>query len=115
MSRQTYAAPREAQERWPELSAFISSSVHGDDDVPVEEDVDRCIASYDLKKRQTLIREWWNWNATAEAVNDIRFAIEALDGNVLFGDADHARKFMNACYEKLITSVRREVGKDWKP
>lgn len=115
MARSTYELPRDARQQWPALAAFLTATVHGDDDRHVQDDIDNAIAASALNARKTLAREWWNWNATAGTISDVRFAIEALDRNICFADAHDARAFMNDLYDRVIVSVRREAGKDWRP
>ena len=73
------------------------------------------IASLGLEQREAIAREWWAWNAAEGRGDDIRFGIESLDSGIAFGDAKHARDFMNSGYDRLIASVRREAGRNWKP
>lgn len=115
MSRSLREARKHALMTWPVLAEFLHEAVHGDNDVPVGQDVDRVIASYDLDRRKSLALEWWHWNATAGRVNDIRVAVEALDPNVLIDTAEHARRFMNGVYDKVVVTMRSDAGQDWKP
>ena len=106
---------RSAFETWPALAKFLETVIHGDDSRVVQDDVQEQIGALPLSERENLAREWWNWNATAGAIDDIRFAIEAFDSGFAFDTADHARAFMNDVYDRLIVSVRSEAGKGWRP
>lgn len=115
MSRHGYQARREAREQWPSLAGFLIAALHRDDDRSVQDDVDVGLAGMSLAQRQQLAREWWDWNAVAGRVDDVRFAIEAFDSGLAFDTADHARTFMNEPYDRVIGTVRRELDERWRP
>lgn len=72
------------------------------------------VASLDHRARKQVAVEWWDWNATAGAVADIRAALAHLGIEPPFDTAVEARKFMNQTYDALILAVRsKEPG--WKP
>ena len=108
-----------AEERWPLLSRVLSGYFH-QDYAEVHGSVDgalaQAISDASLAHKQTLLKQWWNWNQTEGATDDIRRLLN--DG---FGIALHfkkpidARNFMNGIYDGFIRSVRQEAGKDWKP
>ena len=72
------------------------------------------VDSLDHRACKEVASEWWDWNATAGAVEDIRAALAHLGVEPPFDTAAEARKFMNQAYDALILAVRsKEPG--WEP
>lgn len=106
------------EERWPTLSQFLG---HCHEDWPelyetVEKAIDAAISSHSLDSRQQALRDWRDCNVAAATGQDIRSLLnDGFGVNVHFEQPIDARNFWNSTYDKLIVSVRSEVGKDWKP
>jgi hypothetical protein len=87
-----------------------------DDHGSPDKAIDAAIDENPLDFRQEVARQWWNWNATEGAQYDPRSAInDGLGVEVIFENPDEARQFMNAVYDKLVVSIRRETGEFWNP
>ena len=118
MSRKTRELRLEAEERWPTLYQLLAAYCHEDLGIchgSPEGAVDAAIADYPLGTRQTVLREWRDWNSNVGSKYDPRAAVnDGLGVNVFFEQPEDARVFMNMIYDKLITSVRRETGDGWK-
>lgn len=118
MTRATRRRRLDAEERWPHLYKFLGAYLHQDwpeDSGTPEAAVDLAIAEHSLEERQAVARQWWNWNAIEGSKADPRPAInDGLGIEVWFETPLEARQFMNAVYDKIIVSIRKEV-KDWKP
>ncbi|MEO6359034.1 MAG: contact-dependent growth inhibition system immunity protein [Sphingomicrobium sp.] len=109
---------REHQERWPALCQFLGGYLHQDwPDVYGKPHlaIAAAVAEYPLSNRQQVAREWWNWNQSAGAVDDVRKQAYSLGVCVSFNTPIDARHFMNSVYDRLVESIRIEVGRDWKP
>ena len=119
MSRKSYEQRRIAEERWPTLYQFLAAYCHEDlrdfHGTP-EGAVDAAVADYSLEMRQTVLREWRDWNIAEGSKNDPRLAVnDGLGVNVMFYQPVDARDFMNVVYNKLIVSVRSETEAKRKP
>lgn len=72
------------------------------------------VESLSHRERKQVATEWWRWNASAGAVNDVRAPIAHLGVEPPFDSPLEARKFMNEIYDALIVAIRsKEDG--WKP
>jgi hypothetical protein len=118
MGRATRQRRIDAQERWPDLYQFLAAHPHRDwpdDSRTPEAAVDLAISEHGLEQRQSIARQWWDWNAVEGSDADPRPAInDGLGVEVSFDTPREGREFMNSVYDKLIVSIRQEV-KDWKP
>ena len=119
MSRKSRERWLEAEEKWPTLQQFIACLFHQDAHL-ISDSIDGLIkhgvGSWTLGQRQQVAREWWDWNQTAGAIDDIRQLLtDGLGVDWNLATPLDARKFMNAIYHAIIVSVRAEAGKDWKP
>ena len=72
------------------------------------------VDSLDHTGRKQIAAEWWDWNARAGAVDDIRPALAHLGVEPPFDTAADARKFMNQLYDALIVAIRA-TAPGWKP
>jgi hypothetical protein len=62
-----------------------------------------------LEHRRAILKEWWDWNASAGAVDDIRPLFEdGLAVDLFFDEAIDARNFMNRLYDELLVRVKAE-------
>jgi hypothetical protein len=68
----------------------------------------------DHTSRKQVAAEWWDWNALAGAVDDIRTPLAHLGVEPPFETAADARKFMNQLYDALIVAIRAKAP-GWKP
>jgi len=68
----------------------------------------------DHKNRKQVAAEWWDWNASAGAVHDIRMPLAVLGVEPPFDTAADARKFMNQLYDALIVAIRA-TAPGWRP
>lgn len=60
--------------------------------------------------RREIVREWWDWNSSQRAVDDIRpFLKYGFRVAIEFKTALEARHFMNRVHEELTTGVRAET------
>ena len=109
---------KEAEDRWPNLKAFLQGYLHEDwpvDDRTPENAVDRAITETPTNQLKLVTSEWWDWNVrSARAPSLERQITEGLGVNVNFKSSAEAREFMNALYDKLIIAIRKEE-KGWKP
>jgi hypothetical protein len=109
----------EARERWPLLSNFFGCYLHEDYRIfhgSPEAAVDAAVAEHSLEQRQAILKEWRDWNARRGWQEDVhRFMWDGFAVYYTFDSAPEARQFMNMVYEKLITSVRAETERRWKP
>lgn len=113
MSSKTRRIRSEAEERWPALCQFFGEHLHRDLAEPVS--LEAAVAACDAESRKQLAREWWDWNATAGAVDDIQRSIaEGLGGYPQFESPLAARRFMNGIYDKLIVAIRIDAP-NWRP
>ena len=118
MSRATRQRRLDAEERWPDLFRFLGCYLHQDwpeESGSPEAAIDLAIAEHDLQERQTVARQWWDWNAVEGSKFDPRSSVnDGLGVEVWFEKPEEARVFMNSVYDKLIVSIRKEA-KGWKP
>ncbi|MEE4339446.1 contact-dependent growth inhibition system immunity protein [Erythrobacter sp.] len=109
---------KEAEDRWPNLKAFLQGYMHEDwpvDDGTPENPVDRAVAETPLSALKSVASEWWQWNSSAGSAHDPRRQIhDGLSVNVHFKTSLEARQFMNLVYDKLIVAIRKDE-KGWKP
>lgn len=62
-----------------------------------------------LEHRRAILKEWWDWNASEGAVDDIRpFLLDGFAVDLVFESPLQARSFMNRVYDELIMRVRAE-------
>jgi hypothetical protein len=119
VSRKFRERSLEAQERWPNLVQFLGGYLLQDwpeQSGTPEAAVDAAITGWDLAGRQLALKEWRDWNNLRGCRSDIAASMnDGLGVEVHFASELDARQFMNMVYEKLIASVRAEVGRDWKP
>ena len=119
MSRRTRERRLEAEERWPELCRFLGGYLH--EDWPemygsISNAVDVGVREWHLAGRQAVLREWRDWNSSVGWTNEVvAFLQDGIGVNVHFNSDVEARQLMNAVYDKLIVSVRRETSREWKP
>jgi hypothetical protein len=118
VTRATRQRRLDAKQRWPDLFQLLGAYLHQDwpeESGTPEAAVALAIAEHSLEQRQTVARQWWDWNAVEGSKADPRPAInDGLGVEVWFDTPLEARQFMNAVYDKLIVSIRGEV-RDWKP
>lgn len=117
MSRKWHERRRRAEERWPTLCQFLAAYCHEDwpdfHGTP-EGAIDAAIADYPFEGRQTVLREWRDWNGVEGTQHDPRAAVnEGLGVEMMFYQPEAARAFMNMVYDKLILSVRQETEAKW--
>lgn len=119
MSRKRYRLRAEIEERWPTLYQFLACYCHQDWTYhygSFEEAIEAAISDYPLDARQRVLKEWRDCNVIAMTGDDIRSTLQDGFGvNVYFTTPIDARNFWNTVYDKLIVSVRDEVGERWKP
>ncbi len=72
------------------------------------------LSELDHASRKQVATEWWDWNARAGAVHDIRTPLAHLGVEPPFDTAADARKFMNQLYDALIVAIRA-TAPGWKP
>ena len=119
MSRRSRELRLEANERWPNLCQFLGGHLH--QDWPIhsgspEKAVEHALAEWDLAGRRSVLVEWRDWNQIRGCRPDVTTSMNDELGVDVFFETDlEARQFMNMVYDKLITSVRAETSKDWKP
>lgn len=118
MGRATRQRRIDAQERWPDLYQFLAGYLHQDwpeESGTPEAAVAIAIADHDLGQRQSVVRQWCDWNASEGSMFDPRAAVnDGLGVELAFAEPIEARAFMNEVYDMLIVSIRKEV-KGWKP
>ena len=117
MSRMNREGRKKTQVQWPVMSEALTAHfgerfwMHYASAIAARtalaEELDHTV-------QKQLLREWWDWNATAGAVDDPRTAIAHLGVELPFEMAIEARQFMNAIYEEVITRVRAKAP-GWKP
>jgi hypothetical protein len=116
MSRASHQKRQEAMASWPELSGLFGGCLHQDavaDHGSYEAAIKDQLSLRSVPELQALARQWWHWNATAGAVDDVGPLLNHLgmaDGLT----AAEARKFMNQVYDLLIVAIRRECP-GWRP
>jgi hypothetical protein len=119
MSRRLRELRIETKDRWPMLDQFLGAYCHQDwpeDYDSPEGAVDAAISDHPLEMRQEALRQWRDWNASVGIEDDVRKLVnDGFGVSVFFKRPIDGRNFMNLVYDKLILSVRNEVGKDWKP
>ena len=82
----------------------------------MEAALDRAMADCTVDGRQRILREWRDWNAKRGWRNDVRAYLgDGFGVDLLFNSSEEARTFMNRVYDRIIESVRAELGRDWKP
>ena len=108
----------DAQERWPDLYQFLAIYPHQDWPAKSgarEAAIAAVIADYDLGQRQSVVRQWCDWNAHEGSRFDPRAAVnDGFGVELSFAEPVEARIFMNEVYDMLIMSIRKEE-KGWKP
>jgi hypothetical protein len=118
VSRETRERRLKAEENWPDLRRFLESYLHEDwdrSDASPEAAIDRAIDDHPLEIRQTIVRQWWDWNNVESSQYDPRPAInDGLGVHIHFESPEAGRHFMNMVYDKLIVSIRKVV-EHWKP
>jgi hypothetical protein len=63
--------------------------------------------------RQSVLREWRDWNGSAGAVDDIRAFLQYGFGVAMaFETPLEARHFMNRIYDELLVRVKAETRRD---
>ena len=102
---------------WPALGALLSS-YFGErfwfEYSSVDAARTAAVEHLDHRARKKVLSEWWDWNSSAGAVDDIRLPVAQVGVELPFDTGAEARKFMNAMYDVLIAKVRlQEPG--WKP
>ncbi len=80
-----------------------------------EEVVDKAAKETHLAQRQLVLTQWLDWNNASGRKNDVISSLNAIGVDVHFASDLEARQFMNKVYDKLIVSVRAELGADWRP
>jgi len=79
-------------------------------------EVDESVAETPLDGRQLILKEWQDWNRSSGWKPDVANLInDAFGLQRDFSSEAEARQFMNDMYDKVIVSVRTELGKEWKP
>ena len=119
MSRRTIERRRAARELWPHLGGLLG---YFHEDFPeeygsVEGALEQAATELPLDSRKAIVREWYDWQAKAGRTNDDlrRFVQEGFGVRVYFKKPIDARSFMNLVHDRMIQSVRRDLGADWKP
>lgn len=106
------------EERWPTLYQFLASYYHEDRSYfygSLEDTLEAAISDYPLDARQRVVKEWRDCNATVMTGDDIRSTLQdGFSVNVYFTKPIEGRNFWNTVYDKLIVSIRDEVGQRWK-
>ncbi len=112
MSRRHETRER-VRERWPLLSNMMVC--HFNEDLNVlygsfEGAVAAAARDGSLEHRQTILKEWRDWNATEGAVHDIRRPlVDGFSVAVYFKKPADARDFMNRVYEALLARVKEQT------
>lgn len=119
MSRSRREQRLEAGKRWPLLSNLFAGYLHENYRAfhgSPEGAIDAAISELPLDYRQAILKEWRDWNTRRGWQEDVHnFMWYGFGVYYTFDSAAEARQFMNMVYEKLITSVRAETEKRWKP
>ena len=117
MSRASREKPIESKQQWPALAALLSR--HFGEHFWMEYDSvetarKALVDELDHANAKQVAAEWWDWNARAGAINDIRMPLAHLGVERTFDTAADARKFMNQLYDALIVAIRASAP-GWKP
>lgn len=119
MSRRSRERRLEAEERWPNLFRFLVCYLGEDwreEFGSIEAALGRAISDWGLQERQLVLKEWRDWNNTHGWSEDVAaYVHDGLSVYVNFQTALEARQLMNRVYDRLIESVRDEIGTRWTP
>ena len=115
MSRRTEA--KKVRLKWQALASVLST--HFGERFwftysSIQEAREATLVGIDHKGLKQVVKEWWDWNATAGCVDDIRLPLAKIGIEIPFDTAADARKFANSLYDMWIIRVRdKEPG--WQP
>src|SRR5690606_27938788 len=116
-SRASREKPIKSKQQWPALAALLSR--HFGERFWTEYDSfetarQASVDELDQASRKQVAAEWWSWNASAGAVDDIRMPLAHLGVEPPFDTAGDARNFMSQLYDTLIVAIRSKAP-GWKP
>jgi hypothetical protein len=110
---------QQGQESWPNLQQFLGAHLHQDWRTiypSPEAAIDGAISHSSMDWLMIVAQEWCAWNRASAARPRLLNQLDGFFGVCInFENDTDARAFMNWVYDKIITSVRRRAGKEWKP
>ena len=120
MSRRNIERRRDARDLWPTLAYMLGWYFNEDRQVlhgSAEEALTKAAAELPLETRQSIIREWYDWQSKEGGNDDDlrRFVQDGFGVNLYFKKPIDARNFMSRIHDRLIESIRIETGGRWKP
>ncbi len=119
MSRRRRELRLEVEGNWPQLTNILVCYFHEDRNVTtgtISETYDVIIKDYPLEYRQLFLKEWRSFMDTAGWKSGlVSYVQDGFGVNQVFDNDEDARKFLNAIYDAMIVSVRKETEGNWKP
>jgi len=119
VSRRNREVRLHAKENWPQLHNILACYFHEDRNVitgSIGDTYDVIIKEYPLDYRQIFLKEWRSFMDTEGWKSGlVGFVQDGFGVNQVFENDKDARNFMNAIYDAMIVSVRKETESKWKP